>query len=51
MGMLVDSRFQKCGFCRKRRTKLQLQSWREGPRDAISNLLQSKRISHRPKRA
>ena len=25
-GMLGDSRFQKCGFCRNRRTKMQLQS-------------------------
>ena len=46
--MLVDGRFQKCGFCRKRRTQLQLQS-SKGPGEAISNL-QSK-SSHRPKRA
>ena len=49
-GMLVDSKFRKCGFCRKRRTKLQQRSnrWREGG-NAVSNLLQSKRSSNSTK--
>ena len=48
--MLVDSKFRKCGFCRKRRTKLQQRSnrWREGG-NAVSNLLQSKRSSNSKK--